>query len=57
MDGMKMAQQLTWGQQNPGQPNPYSAMNIDVHDKQINLQVSMAYSQLTLAGGVGAQTN
>ena len=57
MDGMKMAQQLTWEQQNPGQPNPYTAMNLDVQDKQIKLQVTMAYSQLTLAGGVGAQTN
>ena len=57
MDGLKMAQQLTWEQQNPNQPNPYSSMNVDVKDKQINLVVTMPFSQLTLAGGVGTPTN
>jgi hypothetical protein len=57
MDGMKMAQQLTWEQQNPGQPNPYTSMNIEVSDKQITMQVAMPFSQLTLASGVGTQTN
>lgn len=57
MDGLKMAQQLTWEQQNPSQPNPYSSMNVDVKDKQINLVVTMPFSQLTLASGVGTPTN
>jgi hypothetical protein len=57
LDGLKMAQQLAWSAQNPGHPNPYSAMNVDVHDRQIGLQISMAYSELTLASGVGAAQN
>jgi len=57
LDGLKMAQQLAWTAQNPGHPNPYAAMNVDVHDKQIGLQITMAYSELTLASGVGAPQN
>jgi hypothetical protein len=57
LDGLKMAQQLSWSAQNPGHANPYEAMNVEVHDKQIALQITMAYSDLTLAGGVGAQSN
>jgi hypothetical protein len=57
LDGLKMAQQLAWDAQNPGHPNPYSAMNVDLHDKQIGLQITMAYSELTLASGVGAPQN
>lgn len=57
LDGLKMAQQLAWTSQNPGHPNPYAAMNVEIHDKQIGLQISMAYSELTLASGVGASTN
>jgi hypothetical protein len=53
LDGLKMAQQLAWSAQNPGHPNPYGAMNVEAHDKQIGLQMTMAYSELTLAGGVG----
>lgn len=54
LDGLKVAQQLTWANQNPGHPNPYTAMNVEVHDRQIGVQVAMNYSELTLAGGVGA---
>lgn len=57
LDGLKMAQQLAWSAQNPGHANPYSAMNVDVHDRQIGLQISMEYSELTLASGVGAPGN
>jgi len=54
LDGLKMAQQLAWSSQNPGHANPYAGMNVEVHDRQIGLQVSMAYSELTLASGIGA---
>jgi len=57
LDGLKMAQQLAWTAQNPGHPNPYSAMNVEVHNQQIGLKVTMAYGDLTLAGGVGAAQN
>jgi hypothetical protein len=29
-------------------------MDVDLHDKQIGLQISVAYTELALAGGVGA---
>jgi hypothetical protein len=57
LDGLKMAQQLAWEAQNPGHPNPYTAMNVDVHDRQIGMQITMAYSELTLASGVNAPQN
>ena len=57
LDGLKMAQQLAWSAQNPGRPNPYTSMNVDVHEKQIGLQITMAYSELTLASGVSAPQN
>jgi hypothetical protein len=57
LDGLKMAQQLAWEAQNPGHPNPYTSMNVDLHDRRIGLQITMAYSELTLASGVGTPQN
>lgn len=51
LDGLKMAAQLAWSSQNPGHPNPYANMNVDSHDQQITVQLSLAYSELTLASG------
>ena len=53
LDGLKMAQQLAWSAQNPGHANPYAGMNVDAQDKQLALQMSLAYTELTLASGVG----
>jgi hypothetical protein len=57
LDGVKMAQQLAWQTQNPGQANPYTAMNVDAHDTQIGLKITVDYSALALASGVGAPQN
>jgi hypothetical protein len=57
LDGVKMAQQLAWQMQNPGHANPYTAVNVDAHDTQIGLKITMDYSALTLASGVGAPQN
>ena len=57
MEGIKMAQQFSWQAQNPGHPNPYQAMNVGVNGKQIGMQITMAYSDLQLASGVGAPSN
>ncbi len=57
LDGLKMAQQLSWEAQNPGHPNPYTSMNVDVRERQIGLKITMEYSELTLASGVGAPQN
>jgi len=57
LEGVKMAQQLAWQMQNPDHANPYTAMNIDAHDTQIGLRITMDYSALTLASSVGAARN
>lgn len=57
MEGVKMAQQLTWQTQNPGHANPYQAMNVSVNGSQIGMQITMAYSDLQLATGIGVSAN
>jgi hypothetical protein len=57
LDGVKMAQQLAWQGQNPGHASPYAAMTVDAHDTQIALKITMDYSVLTIASGVGASQN
>lgn len=57
LDGLKMAQQLTWSAQNPGRPNPYTSMDVEAHDQQIGMKITMAYSELTLASGISASQN
>ena len=57
LEGLKTVQQLSWSAQNPGRANPYAAMNVDAHDKLIDLKITMAYSELALAGGVGTPQN
>jgi hypothetical protein len=57
LEGVKMAQQIAWQTQNPGHANPYTAINVDAHDTQIGLKITMDYSALTLASGVGATQN
>jgi hypothetical protein len=57
LDGVKMAQQLAWQAQSPGHANPYTAMNVDAHDTQIGLKITMDYSALGLASGVGGPQN
>jgi len=54
LDGLKMAQQLAWQSQNPGRDNPYESMTVAASDKQVGLQLTMAYTQLQLASGIGA---
>jgi hypothetical protein len=54
LEGLKMAQQLTWQAQNAGRPNPYEAMNISLDGKQIALQITLGFAELQLTSGVGA---
>jgi hypothetical protein len=57
LEGLKMAQQFAWQARNPGHANPYAQMNVNLTGKQIAMQLTMAYSDLQLASGVGAATN
>jgi hypothetical protein len=53
MEGLKIAQQMAWQNQNPNRPNPFEALQVSQDSRQISLQVTTGYSELELAGGVG----
>jgi hypothetical protein len=57
LEGLKLAQQLAWQNQNPNRPNPFEAMDLGVSGRQISLKLTTDYSQLELAGGFGAPQN
>ena len=57
LEGLKLAQQLAWQNQNPNRPNPFGAMEVSQSSRQISLQITTDYSDLELAGGAGAPTN
>lgn len=57
LEGLKLAQQMVWQNQNPNRPNPFEAMQVSQDSRQISLQVTTGYSDLELAGGVGATRN
>jgi hypothetical protein len=54
LEGLKLAQQLAWQAQNPSRANPFQAMAINQQSRQVTLQVTTGYSDLELAGGLGA---
>ena len=54
LEGLKMAQQLAWQEQNAGRANPYEAMNVSLDGKQVALQITLGYAELQLTSGVGA---
>jgi len=54
LEGLKLAQQLAWQTQNPSRANPFEAMAVSQQSRQLSLQVTTGYSDLELAGGVGA---
>jgi hypothetical protein len=57
LEGLKLAQQMAWQNQNPKRPNPFEAMQLSQDSRQILLQVTTNYSDLELPGGVGAARN
>jgi len=57
LQGLKLAQQMIWQNQNPGRPNPFGAMEVSQSSRQISVHVTTDYSDLELAGGVAAATN
>jgi len=57
MEGLKLAQQMAWQNQNPNRPNPFEAVQVSQDTRQISMQVTTGYADLELAGGVGATRN
>lgn len=57
LEGLKLAQQLAWQSQNPNRPNPFASIEVSQNSRQLSLLVTTDYSELELAGGVGATTN
>jgi len=56
LEGLKLAQQLAWENQNPGRPNPFKAMEVSLDGREVSLQLTTGYAELELASGVGAQS-
>jgi hypothetical protein len=54
LEGLKLAQQIAWQNQNPTRPNPFEAMEVGLNGRQISLQITTGYAELEAARGVGA---
>ncbi len=46
LEGVKLAQQLAWQNQNPNQPNPFEAMDVELKGRRISVNLTTAYSAL-----------
>lgn len=55
LDGLKLAQQVVWQNQNPGKPNPFEAMEVGLSDRQVSLKLTAAYAALEGVTITGAQ--
>ena len=51
LEGLKLAQQLAWQNQNPNRPNPFEGTQLDLKGSQILLKLTTDYSDLAVAGG------
>ena len=52
-EGLRLFQQLTWENQNPGRPNPYKDLQIQVNEKRVSIELDTPYSNLMAFGGAG----
>jgi hypothetical protein len=46
MQGLKLVQQMAWQSQNPGVPNPFQSLQVDVSGNQVQMNLTTAYAQL-----------
>ena len=46
MQGLKLVQQMAWQSQNPGMPNPFQSLQVDVSGNQVQMNLTTAYAQL-----------
>ena len=56
-DGLRLYQQLSWQNQNPGRPNPFKNLEITGQDNQILVKLETAYGDLMNPGAPGRSQN
>jgi hypothetical protein len=49
-DGLRMFQQLSWQNQNPGRPNPYKNLDIQATDNRVSITLDSPYGDLMAQG-------
>ena len=54
LEGLKLAQQLAWGNEHPDQPNPFSGMSVEMTGSQLGVHLTASYDELSTAGTMGA---
>ncbi len=54
LEGLKLAQQLAWQNQNPNQPNPFQNMELTQTGTQIGVSLSANYGEVSAAGSPAA---
>jgi hypothetical protein len=45
-DGLKLFQQLSWQNQNPGRPNPFKNLEIQANDKRVSIELDTPYADI-----------
>jgi hypothetical protein len=53
LEGLKLAQQLAWQNQNPNQPNPFQGTDIELDGTEVSLQMAATFGQLGKLQTVG----
>jgi hypothetical protein len=56
-DGLKLFQQLSWQNQNPGRANPYKNVEIRDSDTQVLIKLETDYGELRAVGAPGTAQN
>jgi hypothetical protein len=56
-EGLRLYQQLSWQNQNPGRPNPYKSLEFHQSQDRILIKMETAYGDLTAPGTPGSSNN
>jgi hypothetical protein len=56
LEGLRLAQQIAWQNQNPNQANPFSATAISLNGSEVQLKLDTSYESLTAMGAPGNTT-
>jgi hypothetical protein len=53
-DGLRLFQELSWQNQNPGRPNPYKNLQIQSNQNRVSIELDTPYANLMASGTPGA---
>jgi hypothetical protein len=56
LEGLRLAQQIAWQNQNPDKANPFSATDISLNGSEVQLKLDTSYDSLTAMGAPGNPT-